>query len=74
MGYVNLAIAEITLLRNIKPKGGKGPKEWKEHTNEMKKASQELIEAVKSGSVKKVKDAAFKLDGSCSGCHSDFRD
>jgi cytochrome c556 len=74
MGYINLAIAEVTMLRKVKAKGGKGPKEWKEHTAEMQKASKELIDAVKSGNSAKVKAAAFKLEGSCTNCHSDFRD
>ena len=74
MAYINIAIANLTMNRPVKPKGGKGTKEWKEHTSEMKKASMELIEAVKSGDPAKVKSAAFKLEGSCTNCHSDFRD
>ncbi len=62
------------MLRNVKPKGGKGPKEWKSHTEEMKQASLELIKAVKSGNPGAVKTASFKLEGSCTNCHSDFRD
>jgi dihydroxyacid dehydratase/phosphogluconate dehydratase len=74
MGYINLAIAEVTMLRNVKPKGGKGPKEWKGYTEEMKNASLELIKAVKSGNPAAVKTASLKLEGSCTSCHSDFRD
>ncbi len=74
MGYINAAIAELTLQRMIKPKGGKGQKEWTEHTTEMKKASLELIEAIKGGDSAKVKTASLKLEGSCTNCHGDFRD
>jgi hypothetical protein len=74
MGYINLAIAEVTKLYPPKPKGGKGNKEWQEHTAAMKKASQEFIEAVKSGDAKKVKEAANNVNSSCNNCHSDFRD
>jgi len=74
MGYINLAIAEVTMLRSVKPKGGKGPKEWKSHTEEMKQGALELIKAVKSGNPAAVKTASLKLEGSCTNCHSDFRD
>jgi cytochrome c556 len=74
MAYINIAIANLTMNRPVKPKGGKGAKEWKEHTTEMKNSSLELIEAIKSGSSAKVKAVSTKLETSCNNCHTDFRD
>jgi cytochrome c556 len=74
MAYINLAIAEVTMLRKIKPKGGKGIKEWQQHTSDMKKATEELLKAVKGGSGAEVKKASVNLEASCTNCHSDFRD
>jgi hypothetical protein len=75
MAYVNLAIAEVTKLYSpSKPKGGKGPKDWQQHASDMTKSAKELIEAVKSGNGKKVKEVANNLNNACNNCHTDFRD
>jgi cytochrome c556 len=74
MAYINLAIAEVTKHYPPKPKGGKGPKEWQQYSEDLKKASRELIDAVKAGDAKKVKNAAANISTSCNNCHSDFRD
>jgi hypothetical protein len=75
MAYINLAIAEVTTqYPPTKPKGGKGVKDWQQHTADMKKSAKELIDAIKSGDPKKVKEVANNLNGSCNNCHSDFRD
>jgi cytochrome c556 len=75
MAYVTTAMSEVVQqYAPAKPKGGKGAKEWKAHAAGMKKASQELIAAVKKGSPDAVKAAAGNLNGSCTSCHTDFRD
>jgi len=74
MAYINLAIAEVAKHYPPKPKGGKGPKEWNQHNAEMKKSAQDLIDAIKSGDPKKVKEVAQNLNSSCNNCHTDFRD
>jgi cytochrome c556 len=73
MGYVNAAIADVTILYTPKPKGGKGKAEWERHSKDQRKASLELVEAIKSGDPKKVKTASKRLDDACTSCHSDFR-
>lgn len=75
MGHINVALAEITMhYAPAKPRGGKGAKEWKQYTTDMKNASLELIKAVKAGKAAEVKTAANNLNNSCNNCHSDFRD
>jgi hypothetical protein len=72
--HVNVAIAEIAKLYVPKAKGGKGPKEWNEYLDQMKKSSMEFAKAVKSGDPKAVQKAANNVNASCTNCHSDFRD
>jgi Cytochrome C' len=75
LAYINLAMAEVTkLYPPSKPKNGKGVKEWQQHVADMKKSSEELLKAVKSGDSAKIKDAANNVNSSCNNCHSDFRD
>lgn len=75
MAYINAAIAEVTYLYGpAKPKGGKGPKDWKQHTDDQLKASLELAKAVKAGEAAKIKTAANNLNNACNNCHTDFRD
>jgi cytochrome c556 len=75
MGYIASAMSEVaTAYAPVKPKAGKGAKEWKQYAGEMKKSSQELIDAVKKGNAPAVKAAATNLGNSCVGCHADFRD
>jgi soluble cytochrome b562 len=75
MGYINVAMAEITThYAPAKPKGGKGAKEWKQYSDDMKKASLDLIKAAKAGKPADVKTAANNLNNACNNCHSDFRD
>jgi hypothetical protein len=52
---------------------GKGPKDWKQYIEEMKKGSKELSEAVKAADPMKVKTAASNLNSACNNCHTDFR-
>jgi hypothetical protein len=74
VAHINAAIADITKLYVPKPKGGKGPKEWNEYAEAMKKSSLEFAKAVKSGDPKAVQKAANNVNASCTNCHSDFRD
>jgi cytochrome c556 len=75
LGYINAALADITThYAPAKPKAGKGAKEWKQYTKDMKEASLELVKAAQASDVKKVQTAANNLNNSCNNCHSDFRD
>jgi hypothetical protein len=74
LGYVNLAMAEVTRLYPPPKKPGKGAKEWKQYSDDMKKAAKELISALQKNNPAAVKKAATKLDDSCTLCHKDFRD
>lgn len=68
-GRLSRAVAEVTDLY-AKPKDAA---EWKKYTQDMRKASDELIEAAKSGEVPAIKKAANNLSASCTDCHSKFR-
>lgn len=75
LGHINIAMAEITMhYAPAKPKGGKGPKDWKQYTTDMKNASIELVKAAKAGKAADIKAAANNLNNACNNCHSDFRD
>jgi hypothetical protein len=75
MASINLAYAEIVYhYAPAKPKLGKGAKEWKQYTAEMKMANREFINAVKAGKPDLVKTAANNINNTCNSCHSDFRD
>jgi mevalonate kinase len=54
--------------------GAKDPAKWKEWMEEMNKASDELIKALKDKKPEEVKKAANKLNGTCTECHGVFRD
>jgi cytochrome c556 len=75
MAYINLAYAEIAYhYAPLKPKAGKGPKEWKQYTADWKTGTKDFIGAVKKGDAEAVKKAANNLHNTCNSCHSDFRD
>jgi hypothetical protein len=52
---------------------GKPVEGWNKYAEEMKKGSQDLLDAVKAGDAPAVRKAAFRLNGSCAGCHRDYR-
>ena len=54
--------------------GDKTPKEWNASNDDMKKAAQQLKDAVKANSNADVKKAFLKLAASCNRCHTTFRD
>lgn len=75
MAYANLAVADVTdLYAPAKPKAGKGAKEWKTYTADMKKGTLELIKALNAGEPAMVKAAALNITNACNNCHTDFRD
>jgi len=72
--HVNAAVAEVTKLYLPKPKGGKGPKDWKEYADAMKAGSLDFAKAAKGGDPAKIKTAANNINNACNNCHTDFRD
>jgi cytochrome c556 len=54
--------------------GEKDPAKWKELMKNMHASSLDLIDAVKKKDAKAVKTTANKLNGTCTECHSIFRD
>jgi len=76
MAQVNIAIGRIAHhYAPDKPKpGGKGPKDWKQYTDDMLKSTQDFIKAVKADDPAKVKAAAVEINAACTRCHGDFRD
>jgi soluble cytochrome b562 len=69
------AIAAIAVAKKpTKKEGDKDPKDWKEYSDEMVKQADALSKAIESGDPKAVKDAASRLNGSCTNCHGKFRD
>lgn len=57
-----------------KPMGKKTPKEWNESNADMKKAAQQLKDAVKANNNADVKRAFTALSASCNRCHMTFRE
>src|SRR5262249_6972673 len=72
-GELSKAVAEVGDLY-AQQYAKKNPAKWKEYIKDMKKGSDELIEAAKSDNVEKVKKAANNLNSSCTNCHGDFRE
>ena len=73
--YYNLALYEIT--KSFAPdkiKGGKGPKDWNKHNDEIMEGSKEVIAAVKANDPAALKKAMGRIGGGCTECHADFRD
>ena len=69
------AVAEIASYAKV-PKAqtaGKGPKDWKQYTDDLKKGLHGLSDAVKAGDPAKVKTAASAVNSACNNCHTDFR-
>lgn len=73
--YITAAIAEVAERKAPEKKEGtKDPKDWIAWTKDMKSASIELAKAARGKDPKIVKEAASKLNSSCSNCHGVFRD
>jgi hypothetical protein len=72
---ITRTIAEInTYWVPKKKEPGKDPKDWTKFNEDMKKGSEELIKALKSGDPAAVNKAATNLNSSCVNCHGVFRD
>lgn len=70
----NLAIHEVSKAYTpTKAIRGKGAKDWKQHNDEMKGGSEDLIKAAKAGDPKALKKAAGRINNACNDCHTDFR-
>ncbi|HBI45652.1 MAG TPA: hypothetical protein DDY78_22790 [Planctomycetales bacterium] len=75
MAEVTRGIAEVT--PSYAGKFTKTPaeaKEWKGYAEDMKKASDDLLAAVKANNGKSIKDVTNHLNASCNDCHTKFRD
>jgi len=75
MADVMLAVAYVA--PNYAPKTdepGKPIKDWMRLSDDMKKQSKDLVEAIQGGDLKTVKNAAARLNSTCETCHSEFRD
>jgi len=68
------AVAEVT--PRYAAKYAKNPAEeklWAKYSEEMKKTTQEMLDALKEGDPKKVQRAAGNVSGNCFDCHTKFR-
>jgi hypothetical protein len=76
LAQITAAIASATIHQCPvdKKMGDKDPATWKKGMEEMHKASMDLIEALKKKDPKEVQKATFKLRGTCTDCHTIFRD
>jgi hypothetical protein len=75
LAHINLVAAEVTRgFAPAKPFLGRGKKEWEQDVEALKKASRELLKAVKDGDTKAVKTAAGRINNACNSCHGDSRD
>jgi cytochrome c556 len=52
----------------------KDVEKWKKYDQEMRKGSEDLLQAVGKGDPRAVRAAVLDLNGSCTSCHGDFRD
>src|SRR5947209_7069918 len=74
MAYVAAAVAEFALAKPPeKDMGKKTRKEWTHLSTEMRQASVQLAEAVKTKNSTSVRLAADKLNTTCNTCHSIFK-
>jgi hypothetical protein len=73
LGYVTLALADLTRPYFHQPAGGKNRKDWDGWLANQKKASRDLIMAVKKEDGKAVAKAAKELLNTCTECHAAFR-
>lgn len=74
MANVTVVIADM-IHSNPPKEGKKKEKEWQKFTEEMKKSSVELADAVKAAKADpmKIQKTAQKLNNACIGCHDAFR-
>jgi hypothetical protein len=71
LAHINIVLAEATRAHTpAKDFSRMTPKLWIQYVGDMKKASQDLIKAVKASDAKGVKTAATRLNTSCNECHT----
>jgi hypothetical protein len=66
---VTRAVAELTPYWARETSGARDREDWMRFSAEMKKGSEELIKAIKSGDPKAVHKAATNLNSACVNCH-----
>jgi Cytochrome C' len=75
MAYRVAAIGEVArLAAPERDQGMKKVKDWLEWSDAMRKSAEELADAAKAKNPTAVKNAAAKLDSSCTNCHGVFRE
>jgi hypothetical protein len=70
---VTKAIGDVTILYGEK-EGKKNPAKWKQYSEAMRKAADELAKAARKGDAAAIKTAATNVNASCADCHGEFRD
>jgi cytochrome c556 len=76
LAKITAAIGEVADLHApTMKKAGKDPKDWKKWSNEMRDDALDLAKIVQGAKPDpgKIKDAATKLNGTCTDCHDKFR-
>jgi hypothetical protein len=73
MAHVGAAMAELVKPYFHKPVKGNNRRVWDRHADRQKRASDDLIKAVRAGNGLAVKRAAADMVKACNDCHSDFR-
>ncbi len=75
MAYRTAAISLITIEKApSKKQGAKDPKDWKQWSEDLNKASLELAKAAKKSDPKAINTAAKNANAACNNCHGVFRD
>jgi cytochrome c556 len=69
---ITRSMAEVAEL--YAPKKAADAAKWKRYNDAMRKGSEDLAKAAKSGDAEGVKRAVTDINGSCTDCHGDFRD
>jgi hypothetical protein len=71
---ITRAVAEVTPRYAAKyAKNMAEEKLWAKYSDEMKKTTQEMLDALMAGDPKKVQRAAGNVSGNCFDCHTKFR-
>ena len=75
MAYKTAAIAQLAQdwTPNVKEEGKKGPKDWLQRSQDMRKFALELAEVAGKGDPQQLRAVARKLDATCDGCHKIYK-
>jgi cytochrome c556 len=75
LAHINQVVGEMTRsYAPARPFLGRGKKEWEQDVTALKKASQDLLKAVKASDPRAVKAAVSRINAACNSCHGDSRD